>query len=328
MTSGEDELAEHTGAKDRSNHTVSKAADLCSARAVLDEDGFVLLPGFLTTEELAPVVAALPTLFPTSDEYHDDVDPERNLSFRTSQFAGVRRFPFEPADLSLMCVNERLLDLSRALLGTTDIRLYEGEAWAKYTGASNYEQDHHRDYGNHTFLVPSDDPAFRQLELFAYLTDVDEEHGPTHVVPKAASRHLPGWLPSADRHSHPALYVAEVSAAGPAGTVLAYMTDTFHRGTQMRDPRGARFTIHLNFRPAAVEWAQRRLWVDVVGSHPWHDFVARATPHQLTLVGWPPPGHPYWTPHTLAGMSHRYPDRDFEPWRAAMSSATPSGARS
>lgn len=33
--------------------------------------------------------------------------------------------------------------------------------------------------------------------------------------------------------------------------------------------------------------------------------------------GFPPPGHPYWTPTTLAGMALRYPGLDLAPWRPA-----------
>jgi hypothetical protein len=302
---------------------MTTAPDLAGARAALDEHGFALLPAFLTAEDLAPAIAALPSMFPTADEYHDDLDPERNAKFRAHPFAGLRIFPLDSVDLSLLCVHQRLLDLSEVLLGTSDIRLYQGEAWAKYTGASNYEQGHHRDYGNHTYLVPSDDSAFRQLELFVYLADVSEEHGPTHVVPSSASAHLTGWQREAPREAHPELYDAEIAAAGPAGTVLAYTTTTFHRGTDMRAPRGARFTLHLNFRPAEVEWAQRKMWTDVVMKPEWHNFVAAATPRQLELFGWPPPGHRYWSDFTLGGMQDRYPERDFTPWRAAASLPTP-----
>jgi hypothetical protein len=33
------------------------------------------------------------------------------------------------------------------------------------------------------------------------------------------------------------------------------------------------------------------------------------------LFGFPPPGHPYWTPKTLTGMQQRYPGLDLTPWR-------------
>ena len=295
---------------------MSMKTDLVAARQTLDEEGFVVLPGFLGEADLAAAVAALPALYPTADEFHDDVDPERNERFRQWQFGGLEPFPFEPTDLSLLCVHESLIDLAEALLGTDDVRLYAAEAWAKYTGAVDYEQTLHRDFGNHTVLVPSESPAFRQLEMFVYLDDVTDAHGATAVVSDRLGRSVGIFPPDKTRDDHPELYEAEVRAAGPKGTVLAYTAGTLHRGTNMTAPRGARYTLHLNLRAASTDWAQRRVWTEVVGRPTWQDFVNRATPRQLALFGWPKPGHPYWTEQTLAGMGERYPRRDFSPWSA------------
>jgi hypothetical protein len=35
------------------------------------------------------------------------------------------------------------------------------------------------------------------------------------------------------------------------------------------------------------------------------------------VLGFPPPGHPYWTAQTLAGVAARYPMLDLSPWRDA-----------
>jgi hypothetical protein len=50
----------------------------------------------------------------------------------------------------------------------------------------------------------------------------------------------------------------------------------------------------------------------------WYRFVHRATPRQLELFGFPPPGHPYWTEATLAGTAQRYPGLNMTPWRQAL----------
>ena len=289
--------------------------DLTPAREALDEEGFVVLPGFLGEEDLGPALAELPSLYPTADEFHDRVDPERSDGFMRHQFAGLLKFPFASTELSLLCTHERLLALAEALLGDDDVRLYEAEAWAKYTGAVDYDQSHHRDFGNHTILVPSDDPAFRHLELFVYLNDVTSDLGATGVVPDRLGREVRLMPPNKTRADRPELYEAEVHAVGPMGTVLAYTTSTLHRGRNMTADRGARYTLHLNFRAATTDWAQRRSWTDVVNTPAWGDYVARATPRQLSLFGWPKPGHPYWTDQTLADMAERYPSRDFSPWR-------------
>jgi hypothetical protein len=50
----------------------------------------------------------------------------------------------------------------------------------------------------------------------------------------------------------------------------------------------------------------------------WYRFAHRATPRQLALFGFPPPGHPYWTEATLAGTAQRYPGLNMTPWRQAL----------
>jgi hypothetical protein len=64
--------------------------------------------------------------------------------------------------------------------------------------------------------------------------------------------------------------------------------------------------MHLNYRPAHVEWGQRQGWADRSHTPSWYQFVHRATARQLALFGFPPPGHPYWTPQTPTGVQQRY----------------------
>ncbi|SHN46634.1 hypothetical protein [Cryptosporangium aurantiacum] len=61
--------------------------------------------------------------------------------------------------------------------------------------------------------------------------------------------------------------------------------------------------------------------------HTWETdgFVVRAGVRELLALGFPPPGHPFWTPDTLAGMALRYPALDLTPWSdAADAIAEPS----
>jgi hypothetical protein len=303
---------------------------LADAVAAIDAHGFVVLPGLLSHDELAPGRAALTTIYPTAEEFHGGQAPERASSLRGEQFAGIEELPAIGAELGLLAVHPKVVALASAALRSRDIRTYGIEAWAKYTGAVDYEQEHHRDYLGHTLLVPSSAPEQRQLEIFVFLDDVTEDLGPTHVVPRSVTDHLPvlpnwfsreskgagddpeGWH---SRAGHPDLYEAEVSAAGPAGTVLAYTTGTFHRATNLTQPGGARFTIHVNYRRAETEWASRHGWAYRAPNRAWHDLVERATPDQLALFGWPSPGDPYWTDETRAGVAQRYPGLDLTPWK-------------
>jgi hypothetical protein len=279
-------------------------------------EGFVVLPGLLSSDDVSEAVEGLPSLFPTAQGFHQETD-ERHVRFRGDEFAGIDSFPLANVDLNLLCVHPTLVALARELLGTPDVRVYSAEAWAKYTGATDYDQPHHRDFLNHTLTVPSSDPAFRQVEFFVFLCDVPESLGPTHLVPMhdtTALPLLPNWRPATD---NPELYAGEVSAAGPRGTVIAFSTATVHRGTQLREAGGARYTLHVNFRRADAEWATRQGWADISHDPAWYEFVDRASVEQLQLFGFPPPGHPFWTEETLTGTQARYPSFDPAEWRAA-----------
>ncbi len=96
--------------------------------------------------------------------------------------------------------------------------------------------------------------------------------------------------------------------------MVAFGPDTFHRGTALTAPRGARYTLHLGYRPATAEWGHRYSWADRSHDPAWYPFVARASPRQLRLFGFPPSGHPFWTPETVSGMAQRYPGRDWSAW--------------
>ena len=297
--------------------------DLSDAAHAWRTHGFVVLPAFIPAGELRPAVDELDLLFPSPEGFHDGTDPRRER-FIGDEFAGIDTFPFASTEISLLAVHHRLLTLAEALLDDGDVHIHAAEAWAKYTGACDYDQDLHRDYLNHTLLVPSAD--FPQVEMFVFLTDVPEELGPPHLLSREHTADIPAvpnWFLRPGRESawrfaddsgSPGLYGAEVSGAGPAGTVIAFEAGTFHRGTQVTAPRGARYSMHLGFRPAGLPWGQRVGWASRSFEREWVAFVHRATPRQLRAFGFPPPGHPYWTPETLAGTALRYPELDLAPW--------------
>ncbi|SOC46167.1 Phytanoyl-CoA dioxygenase (PhyH) [Blastococcus aggregatus] len=302
--------------------------ELIEAAQMWHTDGFVVLPAFIPADELGAAVRELPAQFPTAEGFHDGTDRRRNR-YIDDEFAGIDTFPFTSTELSLLAVSERLLELAGTLLGDDDIHMYAAESWAKYTGACDYDQDLHRDYLNHTLLVPSTAPGCRQVEMFVYLTDVPEELGPPHLVSRRHTDHLPAvpnWFLKpgqasesryTDDSGSPELYAAEVSGAGPAGTVIAFEPGTVHRGTGLTAPRGARYSMQVCFRPASLQWGQRVGWAVRSFSPEWSAFVGRATVRQLQALGFPPPGHPYWTEETLAGMALRYPRLDLSAWETS-----------
>lgn len=154
------------------------------------QHGFVVLPEFLSRDDLSRGIDDLDVMFPTASDFHDNVDDDRNQRFR-DEFAGIDSFPFASAEMSTLSLHPRVLSLACALLGTDDVRVYSIEAWAMYTGAADYEQALHRDYLNHSMLVLTDDERFRQVEMFIYLSDVPDDLGPPGLVSTTRTTNMP-----------------------------------------------------------------------------------------------------------------------------------------
>jgi hypothetical protein len=190
-------------------------------------DGFAVLPGFLTGGELAPALAELGMMFPSADGFHDRTDP-RYRRYLGDEFAGIDAFPFASTELSLLAVHDRLAGLAGMLLADDDIRIYSAEAWAKYTGAADYDQALHRDYLNHTVLVPTAAPAYQQLEMFVYLVDVPDELGPRTSCP--------GRGPPACRPSR----TGTRARADPTARAASWPSRAARNCTRRRCPRPAR----------------------------------------------------------------------------------------
>jgi hypothetical protein len=56
-------------------------------------DGFVILPAYLSAEDLAPALGELETMFPTPEGFHDGTDPRRDRYIH-DEFDGIDVFPF------------------------------------------------------------------------------------------------------------------------------------------------------------------------------------------------------------------------------------------
>jgi len=283
-----------------------------------EEEGWCLVEGLFSADEVHAAQAVMPELFPTAAEFAADVDPERNLPFRVDSHSVMPTFPFESSALNRLVLHDTVIDLAQDFLGLHDIRLYQGMLSAKYSrGAPDDEQMLHVDYGNHTLVVPRADVGYQHLELFIYLSDVTPETAATRMV----SRRLTTDIPTERTYLSPAdydhLYRSEVPASGPAGTVLAYRPDVYHRGVRMTAPDSARFMLHVSYKPTDTDWLGSQAWPGACEGLAWHLFMQQANVRQLTMLGFPEPGHRYWTEETLRGVAARYPLLDMGPWHRA-----------
>ena len=302
--------------------------------------GWVLIERLLGEAEIEAAYPGLFAIYPTPEAFHAGADPRSaafrqgaglaanqgdEARFRPLQFAGLQEFPFADQTLNRLALHEAVIAAAEDLIGTRDVRLYQAETFAKYAGVTQYEQPFHVDYTNHVLLPPRVDGRYRQAQMFLYLSDVTEAHGPTRIVSRELTRDVPLASmrfdgPKAAGRAE-AWEAAAVSATGPRGSLLVYGADVVHRATQMTAPGGARFFFNLAYRPAGADW---------VGANPWPRkgivrhlgaLIEGCSVRQLEALGFPPPGHDYWDAETLQGCAERYPGLDLRPWREALSAS-------
>ncbi len=308
---------------------------LDDAVAAWRDDGWVLIEGLVDRGEIDTALADVFTVFPTPERYHADPHaswppgrtteemrrgwpemPAAGPAFRPEQHRWGREFPFPGTGaLNRLVVHPALVAFVARALGTDDLRLYQAQITAKYTGDANYEQPLHTDR-NHSFLPPRMEAPWWHLETFLYLSDVDAGTAPTHVVPRGggANRSVNDVFGPADA---PELYARERGAPGPRGSLLAYRPDVFHRAVDLTEPRGARFLLNVSYKVAGQDWIGYHSMQSRANHPAWVQFVERSTPRELALLGFPPPGHAIWNAALLDATAVRYPYLDLQPWRAA-----------
>ncbi|HEY8616877.1 phytanoyl-CoA dioxygenase family protein [Phenylobacterium sp.] len=274
--------------------------------------GFTVVEGFLDRETLSAAQDALWEIYPTPAAYF--ADPGAYAKFTRSQFAGLRFFPYPSWALNRVAVYPDLIDAAERFCGTTEIDCYKIELWAKYAGAVDYDQHHHRDYENHTIVVPRADQTMAQMTCFILLSDVTELDGPTKVVPVDKTRHIPIGVSQTTMGD---FFDDEIAVTGPAGSMLIYRTDVFHRGSNFKAEGRSRFVMPIDFKPRGWRWQGKLAWPDQSLRPGWKEAMVKMTPRQRDLFGWPPPGDPYWNEQTLCDVALRYPGIDLSPYGAA-----------
>jgi hypothetical protein len=279
-----------------------------------ETEGWCIVPGAIPPDQLAGAQDAVRRYFPTPAEMVE-LGGTAAGAWHTWD-APWPEFPFHSARLNALVLHDNVVDLAESLLGTSELACYMGIVTAKYAHqSSGYNQLLHADYPNHMLVVPRHELRYQQVEFFVYLTDVTTEDGATCFVSWQKTKDIPVECHTLNYVDYAALYDDSSDSAAPAGSVVAYRPDVYHRSVDHTDPSRCRIMIHVSFRHRDAGWGGYQAWPFRGFSPELSKYVQQATPRQLALLGFPPPGHSYWNEATLAGVQARYPGLDMSPWR-------------
>ncbi len=303
------------------------------------ERGFTLLDGVLPDELVARARSDAAAVYPAAGS----AAAEQLNDFGSE---GRMAFPAESEALNALTLHPRLLGAVAQLLGVevAELRLTQSDLWPKYGRATrsggaldHADQRMHVDYPNHTLTHPPPWDEPEAVEGILYLSAVEKCGGATALVPREGPDdpayawpivNTPGvgdlpWIndrneaeaqlgrdaPAIAKWRAEHLYPREARARFRVGSLLLYRHDTWHRGTPL-EPASVRFALNLTFRLAASEWISVLqsgwAWGMYRPSQVTERLIARASVEQRCVLGFPAPGHPYWTRATLAAVAARY----------------------
>ena len=290
-------------------------------------EGFTLIPEFFSTEEILPIIEDFQELYEDRGQGEGVGTPLNKKeegaigAGHPKQFMNIDSLPYNASSaINLISLHPALISFAKSLLDVDDVHLYQSHTWAKYTGEADYDQAFHCDFGNHTLTVPADDVSLRTVDFILYLTDVTDAHGALHYVTKTDSdRILGSGAVFAKDDQQFALKEKERSAAAPAGSLLAHSIDTFHRGTNLTEIDGHRFTMTVGYKASGNEMIGFHVWQSAA-DRPWPIVLNNATPEQLQCLGIPMPGDVFWTDRTLKLTQLRWPEWDMSVYAQARKS--------
>ena len=280
------------------------------------DDGYVVFEGLVPEADIDAARHDLEKLYgaDTFADYNrvqklwEENKDVQGKAFRPHQFDGMRGFPFGGnGGLNDLFVNASLIGFAKAAMQSDDIRIYQAAVWHKTAGEVNYEQPLHRD-GNHSLVPPRIEPGFWHMECFLFLSDVDEDCAPPRLVPKSKS----------DVLEYDQMYEHEIAATGKRGSLMAYSSDVWHRGTDFGRPDASRTVMVIAFKLGGAEWIGYDAFPRSGQDKYFSKFVAGKTPDDLALFGVPRPGNPFWNAATIDEMERRHPGLDMTPWREGL----------
>jgi hypothetical protein len=302
--------------------------------------------GYALVDGLLPAELVLSAEKEMREHFQGELEDECR---KRKDFGGLE-YPTQLSSLNELILHPNLIKVASKLLQTDDIRMTQADAWGKYFSAEstsngdNRDQRVHIDGWNHMLVVPAEWRSPASVAMIVYLSEVTECGGGTALVARngdddplyseGAFLRTPGagplpWINDRERAEgwlaenapdvaefRKGLYAREGLAHFHRGTVLLYRHDAWHRGTALTVPGASRFVVNLSYRRADAEWFQhwnqgwaRSMYTPAMTME---RIVAGASLLQRNVLGFPKPGHPYWTERTIKGVLGRYGHLGFD----------------
>ncbi|MEZ5230632.1 MAG: hypothetical protein R2710_29365 [Acidimicrobiales bacterium] len=266
--------------------------------------------GFLTDAEVEAAQRADFDIFPEPAEYF--ADPSRYESLVQGQFSGLRVGPFPSWELNRLGVPPRPRRCRRAVLrfdrsrSLQDRTLGEVLRSGRLRPASSprLRQSQSRGASGRWSLAP----AHHLHPAVGCLRGRRSDQGRTAPVgvdaPLYPNRVGPGEF--ADD---------EVAVTGPAGTLFLYTTDVLHRASSMTGEQRSRFVLLADYAARGNPWMGKVSWPGRALDPAWPDLLAKASPRERELFGFPPVGSDYWNEQTVSDVGQRWPGIDMSVYR-------------
>ncbi|MCE9590991.1 MAG: phytanoyl-CoA dioxygenase family protein [Planctomycetes bacterium] len=246
------------------------------------EDGYIILRGYISDEELPALQAAQRRVLKTWDQVKENPPAD-----------GSAFVPYPPPDVTMakLYLDPQLIALGRRYLKTPDIVARVGYMLARYPGFKSGDTGH-IDNGNNSLLPMTETHReFGQIGFWIHLDEVTEEQAPLLLVKKKYGRSL--------EHAEPVV--------GPPGTIAVFGNYAWHASSPFKGKEGQRFTWGLGLGRADHIWEGLIHYTSIGQNEIFRQVISSLTPEERTLFRFPKPGHHYYTKQTLAALEAQYP---------------------
>ena len=250
--------------------------------AELRERGYVIVHDFLSEEQRQEISAAVRRMIKPWDEIQDD-PPEGRTEAHV--------FPFPEPVLNNAAINREAIRFSQKWFGTDHIHFRPRSCMARYPGFKWKSPNAHLDNGNNSLLPPTEDRRHAQLWFWIHPEPVEEGQAPLRLVAHEDGGDI--------NKAEPLIC--------PGGTLCIFHTHTWHSASDYVREDGQRYTWGFAFGHGDHYWEGVSHYTDVANNPDFRRFIGALNARERELFRFPPPGHSYYTAHTLKALEEQYP---------------------